>query len=60
MREKYLVGILAENSQLPTPVEAVDFIDFDRKALDGRPVMRIRFCPFCGGLVEGPVRVPHE
>jgi hypothetical protein len=57
MREKYLIGILAENAELPTPSDVLDFMDFDNKAEDGRPVLRIRFCPFCGQEVRGPVRV---
>lgn len=57
MRAKYLIGILAENAELPTPSDVVDFMDFDNKAEDGRPILRIRWCPFCGKKIDGPVRV---
>ena len=57
MRERYLIGIVAENAERPTPADVVDFMDFDNKAEDGRPILRIRWCPFCGKRVDGPVRV---
>ena len=57
MREKFLVGLVAERGDIQTPVEAVDFVDFDAKSPDGKPVLRIKFCPFCGKAVAGPLRV---
>lgn len=59
MREKYLLGIVSENLSVPTPTDVVDFTDFDAKTSDGRSVLRIKFCPFCGRPVEGPL-IPHE
>lgn len=56
MRERYLVGIVAENAAVKEPPEVLDFMDFDVKTEDGRPVLRIRFCPFCGKPVGGPLR----
>jgi hypothetical protein len=58
MRKKFLLGIVAEREDLPTPVDAADFMDFDETSDDGRPVLRIKFCPFCGKPVAGPLRVP--
>lgn len=60
MREKYLIAIVADNPTVPHPVEAVDFTDFDRKSSDGKPVLVIKFCPFCGKPVAGPKRVLGE
>ncbi len=57
MREKFLLGIVAERPDLPTPVDAADFMDFDAKTEDDRPVLRIKFCPFCGKTITGPTRV---
>lgn len=57
MREKFLIGIVADNRDLPTPTDAADFIDFDSVTEDKRPVIRIKFCPFCGKPVTGPLRV---
>lgn len=57
MREKFLLGIVAENPEVPTPSDAVDFIDFDAKREDGKPVLRIKFCPFCGKPPAGPLRM---
>lgn len=57
MREKYLIGIVSEDTSLPTPVDAVDFTDFDVRAGDGRPVLRAKFCPFCGKAIDGPLRM---
>jgi hypothetical protein len=56
MRQKYLLGIVREDPSLPTPSDALDFMDFDRKAADGRPLIRIKYCPFCGKQVQGPLR----
>lgn len=58
MREKFVVGILAENAELPMPIDVIDFQDFDHKAPDGRPFLKILFCPFCGRWIDGgPLRV---
>lgn len=57
MREKFLVGLIAEAVDIPVPVEAVDFVDFDAKSNDGKPVLMIKFCCFCGKPVAGPLRV---
>jgi hypothetical protein len=57
MRQKFLIGILAEREDLPTPVDAADFMDFDETSGDDRPILRIKFCPFCGKPVVGPLRV---
>ena len=56
MRAKYLLGIVAEDPALPTPTEAVDFIDWDARRDDGKLVAVIKFCPFCGRPVTGNVR----
>lgn len=60
MRSKFILGIVAEHSDVPTPTDAVDFIDFDIKRDDGRPVIKIKFCPFCGKLITGPLRTIEE
>lgn len=57
MREKFLIGIVAEREDIPTPIDAADFMDFDRKTSDDRVVIKIKFCPFCGKPVAGPLRV---
>lgn len=57
MRERYVLGIVGENPRVETPVEAADFIDFDAEHPDGKCVVKIKFCPFCGKPVEGPLRV---
>ncbi len=48
MRRKFLVGIIAEDLRLPSPIDMVDcIVDF------GPPVViRIRFCPFCGKAID--------
>jgi len=58
MREHFLIGIVGERPS-PVPIEAADFMDFDRRDFKNRPVVRIRFCPFCGRDVRGPLRVPE-
>lgn len=55
MRRHFLIGIIAI-AEAPTPIEAVDFIDFDQKTRDDRPIIKIKFCPFCGKQVHGPLR----
>lgn len=58
MRARFLLGIIAENEAAPEPIDVLDFYDFDIRAADGRPVIRILFCPFCGKhLNGGPLRV---
>lgn len=63
MRERFLIGIIAENPAIEIGAEVADFIDFDA---DGgvhpetgkpRPVIRIAWCPFCGTKSTGPLRV---
>ena len=48
MREKYLIGIVAEDLDHDDPPDLVDFLDFSAKTSQGKPILRIRFCPFCG------------
>lgn len=60
MRERFLIGIIAENPALPMPTDAVDMMDFEEKDSLGRPVIRIRFCPFCGKAATGPLRIAKE
>lgn len=60
MREKYLLGIIAINRAVKDPADLVDFVDFDARTEDGRPVIRIKFCPFCGKVITrtDPLRKP--
>jgi hypothetical protein len=51
MREKFVVGIIGVNADVPEPVDLIDFLDFDVKTPGGRPILHIRFCPFCGKSV---------
>ena len=60
MREKFLLGIVAERSDIPTPVDAADFIDFDATLHGGRLIIEIKFCPFCGKMIMGPLRTFDE
>lgn len=57
MREHFVLGIVAERVDVPVPVDAADFIDFTAKMPNGKPVIRIKFCPFCGQAIKGPLRV---
>lgn len=57
MRAKFLIGIIADNPSMPIPTEAGEFMDFDSKDALGRPIVRIRFCPFCGAKDVGRLRV---
>lgn len=57
LREFFLVGIVACRSDVPTPVEAADFVDFEKKTPDGKTIINLRFCPFCGKKPTGPLRV---
>lgn len=56
MRARFVIGIIAEIQDVPVPTDAVDFIDFDVKSPDGRPVLTIKYCPFCGKAAAGPKR----
>lgn len=56
MRAKFLTGIIAQvpDHMMEVPTEAADFMVWDHKAEDGKPLLRPRFCPFCGKKMEFP------
>ena len=58
MRERFVLGIVAENATVPMSVDVVDYQDFENLATDGRPFLKILFCPFCGRRISGgPLRL---
>lgn len=57
MRERYLVGIVAVDQRVPNPPDVADYIDWDHKTMDGRAIIRIKYCPFCGQAIQGPLRM---
>lgn len=59
MRRRFLISIVGEFLEAPKPKDLVDFLDFDQKDQEGKPIIRIKFCPFCGvATPKGPLRVP--
>lgn len=50
MRAKFLTGIIAQvpDHMMAVPVEAADFMEWDRKSPEGLPILMAKFCPFCG------------
>ena len=57
MRRKFLVGVVMEAPDLADPIDLVDFLDWDQKTQGGRPIIRIRYCPFCGTKIgDQPLR----
>lgn len=49
MREHFLIGIVGERPG-DAPIDAADFvIDFDAP----KPVIAIKYCPFCGTKIGG-------
>ncbi len=58
MRSKFILAIVGERRDMPTPVDVVDFQDFDNPLPDGTPVLRIKYCPFCGKIItrDAPMR----
>ena len=57
MRRKFIWAIVGQipDEQIPMPVEAVDFTNFDEKAPDGAPVLMTKYCPWCGKVIgDGP------
>lgn len=60
MREHFVLGIVAQRREGPAPVDVMDFVDLEKQTDYGRPVIRIKFCPFCGKAVDGPVQVQLE
>lgn len=60
MREKFMLGIVAEHPGVPVPTDAIDFLDFETKTESGKPILRIKFCPFCGKAVTGPLRAWNQ
>ena len=57
MRRRFIIGIVAEDKNVPTPYAVCDFLDYKIKSPDGRPVIRIRYCPFCGEEIKGDLRL---
>lgn len=58
LRERFLIGVIAEN---PKVVVRPDDVDWTLSTKGEPPVIRIAFCPFCGQAVDGqPVRTPKE
>lgn len=58
LRKKFLLGIIGEDPDVAMPIEAVDAIDWDSRDSRGRPVIIIRYCPFCGVEIgKGPRRI---
>lgn len=53
MRRKFLIGIVGHMNTVPDAVDVVDFMDFERTAESGAPILRIRFCPWCGKSLPG-------
>lgn len=49
MRRHYLVGVVAARAGEEPPMEVLEYI-VDLTAPN--PVMRIRFCPFCGERID--------
>ena len=57
MRHKFIWALVGQipDEQMPMPVEAVDFTNFDEKAPDGAPVLHTKYCPWCGAMIgDGP------
>ena len=48
MRQRFLVGIIAEDASIPMPYAVQDFVDYSCQSPEGKPVLKIRYCPFCG------------
>lgn len=38
----------------------VDVLDFELNGPNGKPVLRIRFCPWCGLRAPKPERITHH
>ena len=60
MRSKFILAIVGDRKEVPYPVDVVDFQDFDNALPDGTPVLRIRFCPFCGKPPGNELRTTHN
>lgn len=61
MRARFLISIVHEFLEAPQPKDLVDFLDFDQKDHEGKPILRIKYCPFCGvAEPKGPLRVPKS
>lgn len=60
MRAKFVLGIVGERRDMPTPVDVIDFQDFDNCLPDGTPILKIKYCPFCGQQPGPGMRVTHN
>lgn len=49
MREYFILAILRNPHIEKEPAEVVDFVSMGENG----PVLRIRFCPFCGKTIDG-------
>lgn len=52
LREKFVIGIVGVNEDLPDPVDIVELIDFEKKSPNGFPIIYLPFCTFCGRKID--------
>lgn len=59
MRARFILGVVGEDTRAPEPVDVVDYLDFDVRLPNGKPILRIKWCPFCGCRVDWtkPLRI---
>lgn len=60
MRAKFVLAIVGERADVPTPVDVVDFQDFENALPDGTPVLLIKYCPFCGKTPGKELRTTYN
>ena len=62
LRKKIVVNItqvLSEEESGISDSALVDVLDFELNGPKGQPVLRIRFCPWCGKRAPKPERITH-
>jgi hypothetical protein len=51
MRQKFMVGIVAESTDIATPIDLADFV-LDWGGEGRKMLIGIKYCPFCGKKIE--------
>jgi hypothetical protein len=52
-----IIGVLDEAECGVPDSELIDILDTDLAGPDGKPVLRIRYCPWCGKSAPKPERI---
>jgi hypothetical protein len=57
LRARFIVAIVGEAVCYPLPVDVVGYMDFDHRSPIGTPILKARFCMWCGKQITASAPV---